>query len=761
MNKKLRNILICLLLGMGFISLSANANSLNKLDIKRSMSSASTLNMTIFTDNPYDENVAVTKKSDNKYVILMPNISGASSANVDFSSIKDVVSDVDVKTVDDGANGYTKVTLTTSKPVAITTSTKKSTPLTPEQKAYKNLIGQARGYAAVDTTPVQKTSSKTDTSAQKTVQTSTKPAEDVKKAATPVKQETQVRPKTVISQVKDAILPDKKADKTDKPDIKVTKTETKKVANVTPATTTVMPEGAGQRDETFHEFKKDILKENKQTQKQEANVEPQVPKTKYTQPALIDETDKKGTDRNMLTLSIIIMAALAGLIAFFKKIKSSLENTVELKKSFKENLNEKPAYANVKPPVYNNIAMNQELSWQEKYQKFLSAVDEINPADGILKHVGNGEYEFVNSADLDPADRDKIYKIGYGEGINSSANKSQLKPKKESKLKSYNRPAMNNSPKSVPPIKKVKNQNLRPVSTPKFEIVENKINIEDYKELEASLERTLHDSPSVERIDLDDTIILKQIENSSAKNPVVHKEEDSIANSIQKAPKFKSFANKIALEQTRRNMPLPKRSSDIIKTRAAESRHVNLETSGLYSASRRLADGNLNSSELLIKSSVSQNPKSTYLTDTVKQSDKDYTTVSVDEFFDTVDSSSTTTAPATLSSRVADSLIKISSGYSQTKKQPVKSNIMDGKNVLNSYKIDKNKGFYLISDENGTTSLIGRIKNDITVLKTFKGLVGDQLQVRHDENNVYIVKAGGERYLVEVGDKKMGVLLEL
>ena len=129
MDRKIRNIAICLLLcATAFIS-EVNANGLNKVDIKRSTSSASTLNVTIFTDNPYDENVAVTKKSDNKYVILMPNVSGSSESSIDYSSIQDIVSDVNLKSVEDGSNKYTKVTLTTSNPVTITTSTRKSAPL--------------------------------------------------------------------------------------------------------------------------------------------------------------------------------------------------------------------------------------------------------------------------------------------------------------------------------------------------------------------------------------------------------------------------------------------------------------------------------------------------------------------------------------------------------------------------------------------------------------------------------------------------------
>ena len=66
-----------------------------------------------------------------------------------------------------------------------------------------------------------------------------------------------------------------------------------------------------------------------------------------------------------------------------------------------------------------------------------------------------------------------------------------------------------------------------------------------------------------------------------------------------------------------------------------------------------------------------------------------------------------------------------------------------------------------MKNEDGQTSLIGRINNDTTLLKNFGYNSNIKLQVRLDSPNVYMVKADNSRYLVEVNNNKMGVLLEL
>ena len=143
--KKSNIISIALLLTLALAPVSktfANGeNNLVQLDLKKT--SNNTVDVTLFTTNNYSDNVMVRKKSDNKYVILIPKVQSSGFSNSSLSGVKDLVSNVDVKTVNDTSGGYTKVTLITTKPLDIKTRTQKSGPVTEEQKEYRTLIAEA------------------------------------------------------------------------------------------------------------------------------------------------------------------------------------------------------------------------------------------------------------------------------------------------------------------------------------------------------------------------------------------------------------------------------------------------------------------------------------------------------------------------------------------------------------------------------------------------------------------------------------------
>ncbi|MBO5435714.1 hypothetical protein J6A31_07970, partial [bacterium] len=84
---------ITLLLALAFANFSACEvfanNTLSQVDVKKN--STDSLEFTLYTSSPYAENVVVTKKSDNKYVILMPNVNGTTTSKPDFSGVRDVV----------------------------------------------------------------------------------------------------------------------------------------------------------------------------------------------------------------------------------------------------------------------------------------------------------------------------------------------------------------------------------------------------------------------------------------------------------------------------------------------------------------------------------------------------------------------------------------------------------------------------------------------------------------------------------------------
>ena len=141
--KKSNIISIAIILGLSLVpaTFADNANNLVQLDLKRTSNDA--VNVTLFTTNNYNDNVIVRKKSDNKYVILIPKVQSSGFSASNLNGVRDLVSNVDVKTVNDTSGGYTKVTLITTKPLEIKTSSRKSAPVTQEQKDYQTLIAQA------------------------------------------------------------------------------------------------------------------------------------------------------------------------------------------------------------------------------------------------------------------------------------------------------------------------------------------------------------------------------------------------------------------------------------------------------------------------------------------------------------------------------------------------------------------------------------------------------------------------------------------
>ena len=104
--KKSNIISIAIILGLSLVpaTFADNANNLVQLDLKRTSNDA--VNVTLFTTNNYNDNVMVRKKSDNKYVILIPKVQSSGCSSSALTGMKDIISDVDVKTVNDTNGGY-------------------------------------------------------------------------------------------------------------------------------------------------------------------------------------------------------------------------------------------------------------------------------------------------------------------------------------------------------------------------------------------------------------------------------------------------------------------------------------------------------------------------------------------------------------------------------------------------------------------------------------------------------------------------------
>ena len=737
-------LILCLIVSSGGIW----ANELHKLDIKKSSSNASTLNVTVYTSNPYDDNVAVTKKSDNKYVILLPNVGNSSSANVDYSSLKDVVSDVSVKTINDGANGYTKVTLTTTKPVSISASTRKSAPLTAEQKAYKNLIAQSRVAAskAKETTP--KTASKT-AEAQKSasVAKSPIPATTSKKEPAETVQNVALKDyaKTVSKETKNnpaetVAVQNKKVFQTENIDKSVQeKTVFKKKDNTLKELQAEVAASSVQQDSNLQDASNSFTDTTSQL--------PPVP------------TKEHGKKSNMPVMLLSVIACAIFGMKFFK-------TAVPTQTSYPTN-NTTP-YIPESLEVSNVENINHYKNWQEKYKNYVAK----NIGENI-EYSANTTDSIVNSIQEIPQPLKKN-NAGVSNVVKNPVN-SVMPEIEEEEIISYEKPASNSKQEKLPPIKRVEKNISKTRKHKKIEIVEipqKKVSSRKNKtETVRALEKAVHNSPPIEKLPIDAKEIDKiekefnktKAQNKSPENNIVpvKKEEEKIPETIRKSPKLKAFASKISIEKTDRAKSLEKKSSGIIRATSKESAYVNLASSVLYKNSRKSSQNILTSADLI---SRSKPKKAEFQT----APNKPYTTISIDEFFDTGYNS---TASYETSNKVAEGLARLSKQSNPLFFEPVtkerqlpkpKSEPLSSKKICSAYNISKNKGFYIIDDESGNSSLIGVVNDNVTVLGQFGKIQDKTLKViRQDDENVYILRANGEKFLVEAGNEKIRVLLEL
>ncbi len=677
--KKSNIVGIALLLALATAPVSetfANAenNNLVQLDLKRS--SNNSVDVTLFTSNNYNDNILVRKKSDNKYVILIPKVQSNGYSSSSLTGVKDLVSNVDVKTVNDTNGGYTKVTLITTKPLDIKTNTQKSSPVTAEQKEYKTLIAQAnavKNNIAKPASQPQKTVQKTEVTVNKAVQNKNASKQTIQKSTKKIT--TQKTKQENITPIKTEIPKIQEAQKVVKPDIKLKE---------------INPEKTDRQ--VRKEYLAELIQETKLQKELEQAPQENLSNTNTIAGTTFDEPVKDISElpiENNLTLKEKIknkliafknsnlpkpikfgLLPILGFIFVLNLIKASLIKSKELKDSFIEHLAKRPPILNT--VKYNNIVNNSELSWQEKYQRYLD-----ESAKPVPRANNKGHYTFIKT----PAE-----------------------------------PAQN-------------------------DIIEQK-----RKALEQMLEETAYNSP-----------------NDSIKPEIVEVQNEEDA--IQKTIKFKAFdSRKTSLNITSRDKIKSRFKKYEKEIPLHEQKNIELGESLLHSNRRSLKDANLK-----VEDVENRGVK-------MKFKPSEYIMSSIDEFFSIIDKEKSvkeikqniTTNPINNNKPIPKFDIPLPKKDSNTKQtNPItklhndtKSSYINGLIVKSGFNIDDNKGFYIVNLD-GKSALIGKVNDEVFVLKKFDKNVTSPIQVRHDNANVYMVKAEGFKSLVEVNNDKMGVLIEL
>lgn len=651
--KKSKIIGIALLLAIASAPVSGTfangGNNLVQLDLKKS--SNNSVNVTLFTSNGYNDNVMVRKKSDNKYVILIPKVQSSGYSASNLNGVRDLVSNVDVKTVNDTNGGYTKVTLITTKPLDIKTSAQKSSPVTEEQKEYKTLIAQANAIKN-NITPQQKHAQKTEITVNKAAASVT---QKTNKTTTQTNSAKQIEKQKNAPKIKlTEVNPQAKKEKQDRQIRRaqlaelIQEVKQEKIAEHIPDKTVAptVPASAPVVNNVPVQEVKDIKEMPKVEQPKKTSI---LSKIKHKA--------KKGLKPVGITL-----ASLFGLIFISRLIRAIAVTTKEVKASFVEQLAQN--HSNSESFKYNDITDDDELSWQEKYKRYLDASAKPVPRAG-----NKGNYTFI---------------------------KTPAEP-----VRKLNR-KRNDLEKMVTEIAKSHTNEIQP------EIVE------------------------------------------------VQNEDDA----IQKAIKFKAFdSHRATLDTTSRDKIRSRFKKYENELPLHEQKNVELGKSILHSNPRKLKGANLDVAD------VDKNR--------IKYDPSDYIMSSVDEYLSILDKESEK-APQQVSIEQTPVLPAVKA-IDKTEIRPIaksqtnpitkqhsetKASYLNGLIVKSGYNIDNNKGFYIVNVD-GKSALIGKVNDEVFVLKRFDSNVTNPIQVRHDNANVYMVKAGGFKSLVEVTNDKMGVLIEL
>lgn len=348
-------------------------NNLLKMDFAKS--SISGIKVTLYTSKPYKDNVIVNKKNNSEYVILMPETSNSMTSNPVLNSVANSVRGVNVKTqqYENQVKGYTKITITTSKPVEITPSvqTISSSIYGLSEKDYNELLAQTG----------KKKISKTETSYKKPVlrpqtvveKKKTKLAAEEKKAVT--------KPLPVKSQMAaQKLIPAKKiAQQQQQTVIKQKTTQpAKKVEKSSPVAQKAEVKPKAQEPQTVKEnvepevqtkLQKQPIQEEKVTQPEQLNKPVTSVAEKVTPP--ITNIDRFQKYKQIVKNNLYSIAGLlfAGFLLLLLIARNMNKNNLKQKEVFKTNLEETPIQA-----TDYTEKINEDMTWKEKFQTYVDTV---------------------------------------------------------------------------------------------------------------------------------------------------------------------------------------------------------------------------------------------------------------------------------------------------------------------------------------------------------------------------------------------------
>ena len=706
MNKK-KNIIIAAtlaVLGISVNSALADSNNLIQMDIKRS-SVTDTVDVTFYT-TAESANSVVTRKSSNRYVVLLPNTMSSSSATPNFGGVKDLITDVDVKHVNDGMGGYTKVTFGTTKPINIKTHMAKTAPLSQEQKEARALVAKNNAIAS-------------------------KPANYVKPSANTVAAKakaTPVAPKTAPTQHQANTV------KTSNPlaGMKlITFEPAKKVSNVVPT-----------KNDTSKKTQSKVTPKQQSVApvvaKQTSNESTYVPKVK------VDSNGKRVIDLEPRVNHSITPESAPVQTSAPEPVAEVQETTPIVDNS----LNNMEQTAEQSPVEDKNSSFPYWILYAGGAVALMSVIYLI--CDAARHSADKTKSRLDSFYDISAKNQAKRRKKEYYDIINNEEYSWQEKYKLYNEKGSANVPEKHVAAMSyvtdISGLKKAEPQvNNKLVSEPKIENAHDKVVNDKMKAKMLELEKA-YNRPAIEK---------------SAEVSEVHSEDDVIMKNFSEI-KLKSFAKPMSLKETNRTL-ISNEENPSRNTSYKEGKFIKLKNSAQIVNHKN----DLGTDDL-----ISAGNK--YLKDinelSLSKEKEGYVLSSVDEYLSILDTEtpnlypmptakvSTPTSVAMNRSGVSNPIASKAPAASRLEKNQKHEN--NGLSVKSGYSIDAQRGFYVVNMD-GVSAIVGKIKDNIFILKKFNHVVNGQIQVRRDDDNIYIVRLGKFKCLVNVEQDKMGTLIEI
>lgn len=402
--KIIRIFLVCISILCANMAFAAQ-NSILNTSLRQT--SSDSVNITFFTKADSADAPIVKNKGNNQYVILLPNTSDAAGRTPDLRNVSNLVSDVNVKTINEGAVTYTKVTLTSKRPINIKADTRRTSQSASELsgvndivarvnlinqdiQSSKNIAPQPAVYQASSTQSMPKLNSVQDILNNKnligTQKTAQKP--ETKPVLAPVS-------KNTVS----AHVP---------ADLKTVKKESAKVKSED--IKNIRNEAVKNIDKMEENVKTAVANEVYVNEEEPAELAVSLEPIQEESPVpeALPQTSKFSLGSPIILIALLIFGGLLFALFLFNKIRATLLASDDISSSFIERMNSSIT-SNKKD--FSSLASNQNLNWQQKYANFKKGKTEEQQEE-LSAHIGA-----VHDEDLDIVEEDDYALQNYTEPV--------------------------------------------------------------------------------------------------------------------------------------------------------------------------------------------------------------------------------------------------------------------------------------------------------------------------------------------------------